>query len=29
MVADMAMKTEAARSLVYTAAAQSEQLAPT
>jgi len=29
MLADMAMKTEAARSLIYTAAAQSEQLAPT
>jgi alkylation response protein AidB-like acyl-CoA dehydrogenase len=29
MLADMAMKTEAARALIYTAAAQSEQLAPT
>jgi alkylation response protein AidB-like acyl-CoA dehydrogenase len=28
MLADMAMKTEAARSLIYTAAAASEQLAP-
>jgi alkylation response protein AidB-like acyl-CoA dehydrogenase len=29
MLADMAMKTEAARALIYTAAAQSERLAPT